>query len=111
MAEEKINVITGYYDDAARDYGVVTFDGEVLTPEASQKVRNHSPDGFAWGYGGSGPAQLALAILLKFGVPEDKVHRHYQRFKARYLAGLDLQESFELRINIAEWLRENEQTS
>jgi hypothetical protein len=24
---------------------------------------NHSPDGFEWGYGGSGPAQLALAIL------------------------------------------------
>ena len=24
---------------------------------------NHSPDGFNWGYGGSGPAQLALAIL------------------------------------------------
>lgn len=24
---------------------------------------NHSPTGFEWGYGGSGPAQLALAIL------------------------------------------------
>ncbi|HMF28341.1 MAG TPA: DUF6166 domain-containing protein, partial [Candidatus Cybelea sp.] len=24
---------------------------------------NHSPDGFEIGYGGSGPAQLALAIL------------------------------------------------
>jgi hypothetical protein len=24
---------------------------------------NHSPDGFEWGYRGSGPAQLALAIL------------------------------------------------
>lgn len=27
---------------------------------------NHSPDGFEWGYGGSGPAQLALAILADF---------------------------------------------
>lgn len=26
-------------------------------------LANHSPTGFAWGYGGSGPAQLALAIL------------------------------------------------
>jgi len=34
------------------------------------RVRNHSPDGFEWGYGGSGPAQLALAILCQhFGVP------------------------------------------
>lgn len=24
---------------------------------------NHSPSGFSWGYSGSGPAQLALAIL------------------------------------------------
>jgi hypothetical protein len=27
---------------------------------------NHSPTGFEWGYGGSGPAQLAYAILRKF---------------------------------------------
>lgn len=24
---------------------------------------NHSPDGFEWGYGGSGPSQLAFAML------------------------------------------------
>lgn len=35
-----------------------------LDPRRSQKLWNHSPDGFEWGYGGSGPAQLALAILL-----------------------------------------------
>lgn len=27
-------------------------------------VMNHSPDGFEWGYGGSGPAQLALALCV-----------------------------------------------
>jgi hypothetical protein len=35
---------------------------------------NHSPDGFEYGYAGSGPAQLALALLadhLKY-FPEDK---------------------------------------
>jgi hypothetical protein len=26
-------------------------------------LRNHSPSGFEWGYGGSGPAQLALALV------------------------------------------------
>lgn len=29
-------------------------------------LRNHSPTGFAWGYGGSGPAQLALAMLSEY---------------------------------------------
>ena len=48
-------------------------------------LRNHSPDGFQWGYGGSGPAQLALAILAyEFG---DSVAKHYyQDFKWRVIA-------------------------
>lgn len=28
------------------------------------RVVRHSPDGFAWGYGGSGPAELALNIIV-----------------------------------------------
>lgn len=43
---------------------LVTVDGRPLSPLPSQRVWNHSPDGFEWGYGGSGPAQLALALLL-----------------------------------------------
>lgn len=42
----------------------VTANGKPLDPRPSQRVWNHSPDGFEWGYGGSGPAQLALALLL-----------------------------------------------
>jgi hypothetical protein len=29
-------------------------------------IVNHSPTGFSWGYAGSGPAQLALAILADY---------------------------------------------
>ena len=54
----------------------VFLDDKELTPAKSQAVRNHSPDGFAWGYGGSGPAQLALAICLEIDYPG-----HYQDFK------------------------------
>lgn len=32
----------------------------------ARHIRNHSPSGFEWGYGGSGPAQLALAILADY---------------------------------------------
>ena len=42
----------------------IYLDGKYLDPARSQKAWNHSPDGFNWGYGGSGPAQLALAIML-----------------------------------------------
>lgn len=54
-----INVITGAYT-SEEWWGEVRIDGEVLSPEQSLRVMRHSPDGFAWGYRGSGPAQLAL---------------------------------------------------
>jgi len=62
----------------------VWLDGIYLSPKRSQKVWNHSPDGFNWGYGGSGPAQLALAIMLELtGKPDG-----YQDFKWKVIAGL-----------------------
>ncbi len=39
----------------------VTVDGAPLPPR--NDLANHSPDGFGWGYSGSGPSQLALAVL------------------------------------------------
>lgn len=46
---------------AVREHGGTT-SGVTLPPR--NDVRNHSPDGLEWGYGGSGPGQLALALLL-----------------------------------------------
>jgi len=43
---------------------------------------NHSPDGFSWGYNGSGPAQLAFAICMDVLQDEDEVFKMYQNFKA-----------------------------
>jgi len=40
---------------------VVGPDGRRLDPRTD--LANHSPTGLEWGYGGSGPAQLALALL------------------------------------------------
>ena len=44
-------------------------------------VRNHSPTGFEWGYGGSGPSQLALALLVAEFTDPRIALRIYQRFK------------------------------
>ena len=69
--------------------------GQWLDPAPSQKQRNHSPDGFNWGYGGSGPAQLALARVLKLtGKPDG-----YQDFKWKVIAKLpptDFETTFEM---------------
>lgn len=52
-----------------------------LRPGPSQLVWNHSPDGFSWGYGGSGPAQLALALLFDTGLPPDLCVQIHQDLK------------------------------
>lgn len=64
---------------------VVTMDGGPLSPARSMKVRNHSPTGFEWGYCGSGPAQLALAILLEVMTEIEAVTWH-QDFKRQFVA-------------------------
>ena len=69
----------------------VWLNGKLLDPKPSQKLRNHSPDGFSWGYCGSGCAQLALAIMLELtGKPDG-----YQDFKSNVIAGIP-QTDFEI---------------
>jgi len=69
---------------------VVTFDGRPLDP--CLYIRNHSPDGFNWGYGGSGPAQLALAMIVRVSCTR-VAQTLYQEFKAGVIA----------RITVDEW--------
>ncbi len=50
-------------------------------------LANKSPTGFSWGYGGSGPAQLALALLAD-AIGEKEALEVYQDFKRDYVAVL-----------------------
>ena len=86
----------------------VTVNGIALDPRPSQKIRNHSPDGFEFGYGGSGPAQLALAIL--FDVTKDRyvAMHHHQRFKWDFIRHAP-QSGFVLtEYDVKEWLGKQE---
>ena len=72
---------------------VVTVDGSPLP--ARNDLTNHSPDGFEWGYAGSGPSQLALALLAHhFSLTETqeladlKALMLYQTFKEKLIASL-----------------------
>ena len=49
---------------------------------------NHSPAGFEWGYGGSGPAQLALAILADHLGHDREAVRLHQSFKFQVVVTL-----------------------
>lgn len=57
-----------------------------IPPEWYQDIVNHSPTGIAWGYGGSGPAQCALAILLDYLGDEQRARALYQDFKFTVVA-------------------------
>lgn len=63
-----------------------------------QDIYNHG-NGFEWGYSGSGPAQLALAILVQYLQSEvkdpdwkDKALRWHQQFKVDWIAPLPREE-------------------
>jgi len=79
----------------------VWLNGELLNPRKSQKIINHSPDGFNWGYGGSGPAQLALSILLEI-TSEEKAIQMYQDFKWSVIASL-LQSDFNILVDVGKY--------
>lgn len=68
--------------DGAPHVRLTTSDGQV--PVLHRYVV-HSPDGFEWGYGGSGPAECALNLLALFVAPAEAWRLH-QDFKAKFLA-------------------------
>ncbi len=65
---------------------VVTVNGCPLKPRLD--LWNHSPCGFECGYGGSGPAQLALAILADHLGDDGQAVALHQDFKWRVVAKL-----------------------
>jgi hypothetical protein len=51
-------------------------------------LRTHSPTGFEWGYGGSGPAQHALALAADVLGDDEAALGVYQRLKFRVVGRL-----------------------
>lgn len=76
---------------------------------------NHSPTGFEWGYLGSGPSQLAYAILrvhctlLYNDNTQDIPRQHYWEFKDAFIAGIRRDE-WEIDSRLIDyWLNEGEE--
>lgn len=97
-----MNRINGFHDKCGN--ARVFVDDIELSLEDSLKVVNHSPTGFSWGYPGSGPAQLALAILLQFTDPNTAQRLHHH-FKWHFLEGIkDYQ--FDMDVDVPRWIDE-----
>lgn len=94
--------VTGFIEDRE-----VFINDKRLRPETSQAAFNHSPDGFSWGYTGSGCAQLALAILMEF-IPYREAFQFHQAFKESFVAFWNKDEDFTAQINLEEWLERHQ---
>jgi hypothetical protein len=81
-------------------------DGKELSLAKSLAVINHSPDGFNAGYGGYGPSQSALAILLAVTTKND-AEKYHQKFKWDFIAKEDLLNSpdFEFEFDYEAWAK------
>ena len=88
-----------YHGTQFRAY--VTQDGE--THPLAHHVY-HSPDGHSWGYGGSGPSELAKDILWDL-LGEKPDPALYQAFKWAFVATWPMNDDFSLsELAIRRWL-------
>ena len=86
-----------------------------LSPIIRGREVRHSPDGFQWGYSGSGPTELARAILVRLYPDDDRVRhpRCYRHFRDFAISRVKSDE-FELKEDVArswyeQWLASPEQ--
>jgi hypothetical protein len=82
----------------------VTADGQPLDPRFD--LRNHSPTGFSWGFAGSGPAQLSLALLADATEDDDLAQSLYQQFKFEWVAAMNQDRFLLTQAEIRSWIAE-----
>lgn len=75
------------YRSAPPNGATVTDDNGTRQLDPRFDIRNHSPTGFAWGYHGSGPAQLSLALLADALGDDVRAENNYQEFKRAVVSG------------------------
>jgi hypothetical protein len=96
----------GTYDKAEHEWEVLVTNGhDTLSLNARLDLMNHSPSGFAWGYGGSGPAQLALALLADVMENADGALKLYGKFKWEKIAKIPMEASWSMTdAEIKSWI-------
>lgn len=101
----------GYWDDG--EVWVCEDGKRVALLDPHLEVMNKSPTGFGWGYGGSGPAQLAFALLAAvIGVKAAQSPAMFQRFKAAVIQNLDQRSGWTLtEKQIRDWVAAHDEVA
>jgi len=99
--KEKVEAIEGFGDVECRR----TVNG--IWTNVPRRITKHSPDGFEWGYGGSGPADFALNILSVYiGQAAAEAGGLYHDFKFQFIAAIPYEGGIIKRDYIVEWLED-----
>lgn len=83
--------------------------GNVVT-NVAHKIVQHSPNGFEWGYGGSGPSELALNILAMY-TDRNTAEELHQIFKWDYITNIPHAGGTIKGYEIKKWLRRHKATA
>jgi hypothetical protein len=103
MNQEEV-IYTGRKERTSEGGMLVLRNGFPFSPGPSQRLINHSPDGFNWSYWGSGPAQLALALLLDITHNPSLAIAKHQQYKFEVIG--KLQDGWEITsTEIENWLK------
>jgi len=93
----------------------IPFEGDIICKRTKcgpitnipRTIIKHSPDGFEWGYGGSGPADLALnALSIYIGRKKAEENGLYQEFKWKFISTLPFEGGTIKRDDVMVWLKE-----
>ena len=106
MLESSGDYLTPFHGDVV----LSRMEGGIKCMNVPHAIIKHSPTGMEWGYGGSGPADLALNILMMFA-GQDFAQEHYQQFKWDVVAGVPQEGGTIPGIRIVEWINARLATS
>jgi hypothetical protein len=104
-AEEEKKSTGGVYDGGDI---VLSRKGDYPITNVPHAIAFHSLTGFEWGYGGSGPAELALNILYAVTGDRKFSMKHHQDFKWDFVAVMPVEGGVIKRDEILAWLKERE---
>jgi hypothetical protein len=102
MEKKMVEAIKDFKEDI-----VCSMDASGRHVNIQQRIVRHSPKGFAWGYGGSGPADLALNILSVF-IGQEAAESLYQDFKWETIAFMPFRGGTIPREIILNWVKEKQ---
>jgi hypothetical protein len=92
-----------YEGKRVADTTIVTVDGAPLQPHT--ELRDFHADGFEWGYEGSGPCQLAFALLVEHMGAQGALE-NYRKFLRDVIAEIEGDEWQLTTDNVADRLRQ-----